>query len=216
MTIMLLFCLFVGIYRESLNYPFWMISISLTWIHKLNTAFNPLLTTLITTRNQTISYYRIVEYAKKKQEIDIQATLQRKESFDFKAKVIQIKDFEYFDVKGDKEFKLIIDSLEIIRGEKVAIIGRKGSGKHRLVDVLMRLKKRGRGGKTENEIFKVFGQDVVRTKTEFIKKNICYLSEKPKIFHATIFDAINPDGLYSMDEVVKASHYLKFMDLQAV
>ena len=161
MTIVLLFCLFVGIYRESLNYPFWMISISLTWIHKLNNAFNPLLTTLITTRNQTISYYRIIEYAKKKKEKDVKSNLQRKETFDFKAKVIEIRDFEYFDIKGDKEFKLTIDSLEIIRGEKVAIIGRKGSGKHRLVDVLMRLKKRGKGGKTENEIFKLFGKDVV-------------------------------------------------------
>ena len=50
----------------------------------------------------------------------------------------------------------------------------------------------------------------------FIKTNICYLSESPKIFHDTIFDAINPEGLYSMDEIVKASHYLKFMDLHAI
>lgn len=209
MLTVLLICIILRVLGGFIGYKFWMISFCVTWIYKVSNRFPKLISTLLSLRNNTISYYRIKEYIQSQD---------RKKIFvpDIRCKAIEIRDFTYFNLKEDENFFLTLPNFEVKIGTKLAIIGESGSGRHRLIDILLKLKARGAGGKIEDETFRLFGSDIEDIDPCSLRKQFHYLSDSPKLFHSSLIECINRDGYFTEEEVIKAAHFLKFMDLNLI
>jgi ABC-type bacteriocin/lantibiotic exporter with double-glycine peptidase domain len=86
--------------------------------------------------------------------------------------------------KYDNDFVLENISIQIKKGEKVAFVGKIGSGKSTLVKLIMGYQPLVLGSIT------IGGVSVNEMSDEDIRKNIFYIPQKPKLFNRTIYENI--------------------------
>jgi len=113
---------------------------------------------------------------------------------------IEIKDLD-FKYSDSEEYALKNINLNINPGETAAFIGRTGSGKTTLVNLLLRLYN------VEEEKIFIDGNDINDIPLAVIRKNIGYVPQDNFLFSNTINKNIafaNPTNM-SQDEIIKAS-----------
>jgi len=177
------------------GYQFWMISFSLTWVNKLVRRSSSLVTTLFSVRDQTTSFYRVKEYVLDKEE--------RLHTFvyDKTSKAIEVKNFDY-SISGEKILKNI--NFSIGHGEFTCIFGLLGSGKHSLVDALLKLSDTSSLPSSEFEVFKVFGQRISHLSTASLRGSLLYLPCSPLPLLSSASD------FYSSPSHLKALEFMGF------
>ena len=93
-------------------------------------------------------------------------------------------------------------NLEISPGQKIALIGRTGSGKSSFFRVLLRL----------NEYtgsVKLSGRELRQFSPRFIRRNITVIPQEPLIFSGTIGFNLDPGGNATRDELVEVIHHIQ-------
>ncbi|MCC7469816.1 MAG: ABC transporter ATP-binding protein [Bacteroidetes bacterium] len=105
----------------------------------------------------------------------------------------------YFEYKDGKDvFKNF--NLEIPSGQKVGLVGRSGSGKTTITNLLLRFEDVQEGS------IKIDGQDIRNITQDDLRQNISYVPQEPILFHRTLKENISygkPDA--SDNEIIIAS-----------
>jgi len=83
---------------------------------------------------------------------------------------------------GGRRTIIDIPRLEILQGERVAIVGPNGSGKSTLVKLLARIYD------VDSGAILIAGSDVRAVELTSLRSSICYLSTQPILFHRSIAD----------------------------
>lgn len=87
-------------------------------------------------------------------------------------------------------------SFTIQPGMKVGIVGRTGSGKSSILQILFRLTDPEAGGSV-----KIDGQDITTIGLHLLRKSIAYIPQSPFLIQGTVRENIDPFKKYSDDEV---------------
>lgn len=103
-------------------------------------------------------------------------------------------------------------SMRIKSGQRVALLGREGSGRHTLIKFLMKLEERKDYDKNPDSVFRMFGQDIDDLTPQSIRKRVFPLLSRPKLFYGTLRSNINPSGKISDTKIIKALHFMKIME----
>lgn len=90
-------------------------------------------------------------------------------------------------------------NLEIIPGQKVALVGPSGAGKSTLVKLLLRMHDVSSGR------ILIDGQNISKVTQESLWKNISLVPQDPILFHRTLRENIRYGRFYSTDEEVEAA-----------
>lgn len=92
-------------------------------------------------------------------------------------------------------------SVSINGGEKIGVVGRTGSGKSTLIQVMFRLVEPVSG-----EII-VDGVNICKLGLNQLRSGFGIIPQEPVLFEGTIRSNIDPLGLYSDDEIWKVNPY---------
>lgn len=95
-------------------------------------------------------------------------------------------------LKYGKTYALKDISLRIKTGQKVALVGRTGSGKSSIIQVLYRLVDLEKGSK-----YFINGKDAFGTALETLRRNFKCMPQTPFIFSDSIRCNIDPEGQHS-------------------
>ncbi len=114
--------------------------------------------------------------------------------------------FKYPDEKGD-EYVLKDISFKIDAGEMVGILGRTGSGKTSIVDLLLRLY-----NLEEGQLF-IDGHDIMRLPIKQVRENIGYVPQDGFLFSDTIKNNIALGVDYEGSEMDKIQEVAKLSDV---
>lgn len=93
-------------------------------------------------------------------------------------------------------------SLTIEGGEKVGVVGRTGSGKSTLIQVLFRLIEPSAGN------LMIDGIDISSVGLHDLRSRFGIIPQDPVLFQGTVRSNIDPLGLYSEDEIWKLYIYI--------
>ncbi|MDQ0272957.1 ABC transporter ATP-binding protein [Cytobacillus purgationiresistens] len=113
----------------------------------------------------------------------------------------------------DKQDVLKQTSFDIQPGETVAIVGKTGSGKSTIINLLLKFYKANRGNVT------IDGVDINEYSTQELRKNIGYVSQDPHIFAGDLFFNIglynqnNHDQIITAAKIVGADKFISEMPL---
>ncbi|MEM4482766.1 MAG: ABC transporter ATP-binding protein [Candidatus Methanomethylicia archaeon] len=111
-------------------------------------------------------------------------------------------------VKGKPVLKGV--NLKVKPGEKIALIGRTGSGKSTLISLIPRFYDVDSGS------VKIDGYDVRDVKLKSLRRQVAIVSQEPFLFAGTFKDNISlPKPEASMDEIISASKIAKIHDFIA-
>lgn len=101
-------------------------------------------------------------------------------------------------------------SFKIEKGKKLAVIGRHGSGKHTLFELILNNVdiKMGR-----TSVLKVLGYDYNLCFGREIREKVSYLSKNPMIYSGTVRENIDPKAEYTDDEIMKIFQILGAEDV---
>ena len=113
---------------------------------------------------------------------------------------------QYETIQDDDDFVLENISMTIKKGEKVAFIGKIGSGKSTLVKLIMGYQPLVMGSIT------IGGVSVNDMSDDDIRKNIFYIPQKPKLFNRTLYDNI-VYGMVSKPSKEKILDIMKLYDI---
>ncbi|KAJ3652692.1 hypothetical protein Zmor_018635 [Zophobas morio] len=142
--------------------------------------------------NQMITVERILEYTKQKQESKDGLVIEHWP----KECEIRFKDVS-LSYKSDQDHVLKHLNFTIKNRQKVAIVGRTGSGKTSLISTLVRLYD------FEGSIF-IDNVDIKTLPVDFLRSKISVVPQEPTIFSGTLRENIDPRGQYSDDDIWKA------------
>ena len=105
-------------------------------------------------------------------------------------------------------------SLELPKGKIIGLLGESGSGKHILVDLLLKIytpdlppeaKKSASfsdiGAILPPPLLEIFGLGWESTCNKSFRKNVVFLKSEPTLFSGTLRDNIDPDKEFSDDEI---------------
>ncbi|XP_063924533.1 probable multidrug resistance-associated protein lethal(2)03659 [Zophobas morio] len=143
-------------------------------------------------QNQMITVERILEYTKQKQESKDGLVMEHWP----KECDIRWKDVS-FSYKSDQDHVLKHLNFAIKNKQKVAIVGRTGSGKTSLISTLVRLYD------FEGSIF-INNVDIKTLPVDFLRSKISVVPQEPTIFSGTLRENIDPRGQHSDDDIWKA------------
>ncbi|KAJ3652716.1 hypothetical protein Zmor_018655 [Zophobas morio] len=168
------------------------VGLVLTQIFSLTTA--ELIFYLMMTRleNRMITVERVLEFIKQKQENKDGLVI---EHWPKECK-IRFKDVS-LSYQSDKDQVLKHLNFAIKNKEKVAIVGRTGSGKTSLISTLVRLYD------FEGNIF-IDNVDIKTLPVDFLRAKISVIPQEPTIFSGTLRENIDPTGQHSDDDIWKA------------
>ncbi|KAJ3652714.1 hypothetical protein Zmor_018654 [Zophobas morio] len=142
--------------------------------------------------NQMITVERVLEYTKQKQESKNGLVMEHWP----KECEIRFKDV-YLSYNSDQDHVLKRLNFTIRNKEKVAIVGRTGSGKTSLISTLVRLYD------FEGNIF-IDNVDIKTLPVDFLRSKISVIPQEPTIFSGTLRANIDPTGEHSDDDIWKA------------
>ena len=158
-----------------------------------------------------IYFDRLLQYEKTEQECNL---INPKEIINFSYGDIK---FENISMKYRKNYELVLKNINIgiKQGEKVAIIGRTGSGKSSLILCLLRILQNNgliKGNITINNI------NINKFDLKKLRKSISVISQKPFIFNdCSIKENIDPDNIINdnellLDKIQKLNFMKKFIN----
>ncbi|KAJ3652727.1 hypothetical protein Zmor_018665 [Zophobas morio] len=167
------------------------VGLVLSQIYKLTNTQHLLYRMVTRLENQMITVERVLEYTKQKQENKDGLVVENwpRES------EIRFKDV-YLSYKTDQDHILKHLNFTIKNKEKVAIVGRTGSGKTSLISTLVRLYD------FEGNIF-IDNVDIKALPIDFLRSKISVIPQEPTIFSGTIRENIDPTRQYSDDDIWK-------------
>ena len=119
---------------------------------------------------------------------------------------IRLKNFKF--AYNDGMPRLDGLNLEIKTAQKVCVIGRNGSGRHTLMNAVLKIYARNASQIDPSETFEIFGQSVEELDPISLRKHIMYISKAPILFHGTVRTNIDPNNRFSEEEIIKAMSYL--------
>lgn len=99
-------------------------------------------------------------------------------------------------------------SFEAKPGEKVAILGRTGSGKSTFLLGMMRILEMAE----EGGIIELDGVDISQIGLHELRKNIAIIPQDPFLLQGTLRFNVDPESQYSDDEVIEALNMVRFFD----
>ncbi|XP_063924541.1 uncharacterized protein LOC135138497 [Zophobas morio] len=147
---------------------------------------------MTTLENQMVTVERVLEYTKQKQENKDGLVIENWP----KGCEIRFKDV-YLSYKNDQDHILKHLNFAIKNKEKVAIVGRTGSGKTSLISTLVRLYD------FEGNIF-IDNIDIKTLPVDFLRSKISVIPQEPTIFSGTLRENIDPTGQHSDNDIWKA------------
>ncbi|KAJ3652707.1 hypothetical protein Zmor_018649 [Zophobas morio] len=142
--------------------------------------------------NRMITVERVLEYTKQKQENKGGLVIEHWP----KGCEIRFKDVS-LSYKSDQDHVLKHLNFAIKNKEKVAIVGRTGSGKTSLISTLVRLYD------FEGNIF-IDNVDIKTLPVDFLRTKISVVPQEPTIFSGTLRENIDPTRQHSDDDIWKA------------
>ncbi|KAJ3652702.1 hypothetical protein Zmor_018644 [Zophobas morio] len=142
--------------------------------------------------NQMITVERVLEYTKQKQENKDGLVMEHWP----KECEIRFKDVS-LSYKSDQDDVLKQLNFAIKNKQKVALVGRTGSGKTSLISALVRLYD------FEGNIF-IDNVDIKTLPVDFLRSKISVIPQEPTIFSGTLRENIDPRGQHSDDDIWKA------------
>ncbi|XP_063924174.1 ATP-binding cassette sub-family C member 4-like [Zophobas morio] len=142
--------------------------------------------------NQMITVERVLEYTKQKQESKDGLVIEHWP----KECEIRFKDVS-LSYKSDQDHVLKHLNFAIKNKQKVAIVGRTGSGKTSLISTLVRLYD------FEGNIF-IDNVDIKTVPVDFLRSKISVIPQEPTIFSGTLRENVDPTGQHSDDDIWKA------------
>ncbi len=122
-----------------------------------------------------------------------------------RAKKLQVKNgeiiFDHVNFSYRQTRKILNDfSLQIVHGEKVALVGPSGAGKSTVTKLLLRFY-----DPEEGKVF-IDGQDVSKVTQESLRNTVSYVPQDPVLFHRTLLDNIRYAAPKATDaQVIKAA-----------
>ena len=187
LNFLFLLCFFINKYiNNSINEE--EISIMITFSLNLNESLCKLYRSILDLLLNKIYFDRLLQYENIKQEINYI----NKNAIPFSYGDIK---FENVSMKYKKNSELILKNinLNINMGQKIAIVGRTGSGKSSIILCLLRILQNDgliNGNITINEI------NINNIDLKELRKKISVISQKPFLFNdCTIKENIDPDGV---------------------
>ncbi len=119
---------------------------------------------------------------------------------------IEFKDFS-FKYKGAKNNCLNNITLKINHGERIGIVGKIGSGKSTLMDILLRLY-----NIEEGKVF-IDNEDIMHLKIKDVRENIAYVPQENILFSDTVFNNISfKDEKYQDEDIINAAKFASVHD----
>jgi ABC-type cobalamin/Fe3+-siderophores transport system ATPase subunit len=183
----------------------WILSLALVWTGKLSTQLTTFIHKILKSRNHMISYFRVTEYLDRHEDL----SKKKMHKIDLSNRAVEIKNVSFWYNKEVMVLKNL--SLEIKSRERVAIIGKPGSGKSTFVNLLMGLYSQ-KEKEHEDEMVKIYGQNMNEFDSMTWRKKVNYLSSNPKVFYGTLKKNIDPEDRYSTEEIIKVLHFLKLIN----
>lgn len=188
----------------------WILSFCLNWVNKLGTYSTMFIPNIVAANNHVLAYYRVKEYSLENGE----KKKMQKLKVDLKAKAIQLKNVDF---RYNKEVKIYKNlNFEVESKEKVCLIGKNGSGRHSMIHLLMKTYESFAQDFKADDILRIFGQDVQSLDPFKLRSKIIYLSSDPVLFYGTVRSNIDPLDIFTDEEIIKALHFMKMLDLLSI
>jgi len=100
-------------------------------------------------------------------------------------------------------------NLKIFEAEKVAVVDPENYGRQSLLNVMLLLDKID---SNPNSVFELLGRNVEFASVHDLRKEICFLSQYPRMFTGTVKENIDPDNNFTDSEIVRTLHFLKIFE----
>ncbi|KAJ3652708.1 hypothetical protein Zmor_018650 [Zophobas morio] len=168
------------------------VGLVLSQIFSLGTSEHLFYRTMTRFDNQMITVERVLEYIKQKQESREGLVMEHWP----KECEIRFKDVS-LSYKSDQDHVLKPLNFAIKNKQKVAIVGRTGSGKTSLISTLVRLYD------FEGTIF-IDNVDIKTLPLDFLRSKISVVPQEPTMFSGTLRENIDSTGKHSDDDIWKA------------
>ena len=209
LCIIIIYCIVYKYLNNEINKE--NISILLTFSINLIEILSSLFNSILEMSLNKIYFDRLLQYEKTEQECNL---INQKEIINFSYGDIK---FENISMKYRKNYELVLKNINIgiKQGEKVAIIGRTGSGKSSLILCLLRILQNNgliKGNITINNI------NINKFDLKKLRKSISVISQKPFIFNdCSIKENIDPDNIINdnellLDKIQKLNFMKKFIN----
>lgn len=187
-----------------------IISFSLNWVIKLRAYLQTGIPNIVQLQTHMYSFHHINEFEifgseKELDEEEIEENLH----IDPSKFVYELRNVS-FSYQGKVR---IFNRLNFVveHGEKVAVMGRSGSGRHSLIQILM--KNYEKVEFREEEVFNIFGKDVRKIDPIALRWEVNYLSKEPILFFGTVRKNIDPYEEFSDEQIVDILSKLNFLSV---
>ncbi|CAJ0957137.1 unnamed protein product, partial [Mesorhabditis belari] len=165
-----------------------LIGLAITYALSLTSLLNGLLGSFIETEKEMVSVERIDEY--------IREVNEEKDEKEFELPTTNLKiDFDKISLRYEKGLQLALDKvdLSVTPGERVAIIGRTGSGKSSLFQALLR------GVSLESGKITISGVDIAKVGLDELRKCFGLVPQNPFLFSGTLWENLTVDSEMETD-----------------
>jgi len=186
----------------------WQLALGIAWSLKITDQLPSLISDFSKTVHLLISVGRMFNFINHP---EVEWDMAKKKESNFSSydcglgeKAVFIKDL-VLEHRGKEILKKII--LSINRGQKVAVIGSPGSGKHSLMNVLMGIFKKKEG------TIRLFGISIEEIAPQDLRKFGMHIAEEPVLFGVTVRESIDPKNEYETKDLIKILAFLGFFKL---
>ena len=114
---------------------------------------------------------------------------------------------ENIDLKYGEKFVLRDVNLKISRNSRLGILGKAGSGKHSIMNVIFGIFKRSGGN------IKIYGTDMDQIEPYNVREEGFYIGGDSSLFGVTIREDIDPEGKFATKNLIKVLAFPRFFKL---
>jgi len=186
----------------------WKFALAISWNLKLLNQLTSFILFYSKAVQDTISLGRIIEFLEHRYEEDQLIT---GKGYSLTPSDVNTTRYSFcfngVTLKYDKNTVLSKATFKIPNRGRVAIIGQVSSGKHSIMNALLKIYDINAGS------IELFGKDVSKLRAKQVRGQVRYLSERPGMHNGKVIHNINHDTSLSLEEVVKLLAFLGFFDL---
>lgn len=186
----------------------YIISFSLNWIIKLRTYLEATIPDIVNAETHMYSFHHINDFGifgEKKNEIEAKKNL----VVDTNCNTYELENVS-FSYGGKIN---IFQGLNLIAkpGEKICLMGKSGSGRHSLIQILM--KNYEKISYSKDEKFKIFGQNIEEIDPISLRSQVNYLSNDPILFYGSVRENIDTENEFNDEEIIEVLIKLNFLEV---